>query len=265
MVTTPSLVTGEVPCDRHHGEHEEGRDQRQVGRQLVDERIRLDRGQILLEEQLDAIGEGLEDTEGTGPVGADPVLHVGDELALEPHHQHHADHQRGEGDHDLEQHDQDLARPMSPDRSGSIRPPPPGRRTRRRRRDELHRVTTFEVVVDHATPLAPGIDHSGRQRARAGTSPSPWCRRRPRTVPRRRDTNSTTGSRASPAEEGARPEGAVVIQGPADHEPSRRRWRDVHLARPGRRTPRAPVIDQHAVGLLGDPRSSRPASPASAR
>ena len=38
---------------------------------------------------------------GPGPVGADPVLHVGDDLALEPDHEDHADQHEGEADHAL--------------------------------------------------------------------------------------------------------------------------------------------------------------------
>ncbi len=85
------VVAGEVAGDGHHREHHEGGYQRQVGRQAVHERIGADRRQVLLEEQLDAVGQGLQDPERAGPVGADAVLHVGDELALEPDHQHDAD------------------------------------------------------------------------------------------------------------------------------------------------------------------------------
>ena len=43
---------------------------------------------------------------GPGPVRADAVLHVADDLALEPDHQHGGHEQEHERDHDLEQHDQ---------------------------------------------------------------------------------------------------------------------------------------------------------------
>ena len=51
----------------------------------------------------------LEDAPRPGQVRADPVLHVADELALEPDHQHHGDQQEGEGHDDLEQDDDDVA------------------------------------------------------------------------------------------------------------------------------------------------------------
>ena len=38
---------------------------------------------------------------GPGPVGAEPVRHVGVELALEPDHEQHRHEQQAEGDHDL--------------------------------------------------------------------------------------------------------------------------------------------------------------------
>ena len=71
----------------------------QVRRQLEDEPVALFGDQVLLEEQLDPVGQGLEEAEGARPVGADAALHVGDDLALEPDHQDHRHHQRGEGDH----------------------------------------------------------------------------------------------------------------------------------------------------------------------
>jgi hypothetical protein len=46
------------------------------------------RDEVLLEDDLEAVGEGLEDAERAGAVGADAVLEVRDDLALEPDHQH---------------------------------------------------------------------------------------------------------------------------------------------------------------------------------
>ena len=50
-----------------HGEHQEGGDQRQVGGQLENEPVGALGDQILFEEQLDAVGQGLEDAERTRP------------------------------------------------------------------------------------------------------------------------------------------------------------------------------------------------------
>ena len=53
---------------------------------------------LLLEEQLDAVGERLQHAVGTGAVRADAVLHVGDDLAHAPDVEHHRDEQ----DHERE-------------------------------------------------------------------------------------------------------------------------------------------------------------------
>src|SRR3546814_2593544 len=45
---------------------------------------------------------------GAGPVGSEPVAHVGVDLALEPHHEQHGHEQESEGDDHLQKHDQDL-------------------------------------------------------------------------------------------------------------------------------------------------------------
>jgi hypothetical protein len=55
------------------------------------ERVRPDIGvlwsEILLEEELDAVGERLQYPEGTPPIRTPASLHVGDHLALEPNHE----------------------------------------------------------------------------------------------------------------------------------------------------------------------------------
>ena len=86
--------------------------------------------QVLLEEELDAVGERLEDAAGPGPVRADAVLHVGDELALEPDHEDDGHQQQDEGDDDLQQDDQhlgeaDVAREKRVESGSRL---PPGRR-----------------------------------------------------------------------------------------------------------------------------------------
>ena len=69
----------------------------------------------LLEEGLDAVGQRLQHAERPGLVGPHPVLHAGDDLALEPDHQHGGDQQEDEADHDLQDHfDEITAVSMSP-------------------------------------------------------------------------------------------------------------------------------------------------------
>src|SRR5690606_13977617 len=66
------------------------------------------RDEVLLEEEPHAVREGLEDAERPRPVGPEPVLHVGDDLALEPDHQDDGDEQAAEPDEDLQQDDEDV-------------------------------------------------------------------------------------------------------------------------------------------------------------
>ena len=54
------------------------------------------RDDVLLQRQLHAVGEALQQAERAVDVGADPVLHPGDDPALEPdveQRQHHQDHE----------------------------------------------------------------------------------------------------------------------------------------------------------------------------
>ena len=81
------------------------RDEREVRRELEDEAVGPLGHQVLFEEELRPVGERLQQPEGSGAVRADAVLHVGDDLALEPDHQHHRDEQDAEGDEHL--HDDD--------------------------------------------------------------------------------------------------------------------------------------------------------------
>src|SRR5690606_8447816 len=62
------------------------------------------RDDLLDERQLDAVGERLQPAAGTGPVGPDPVLHAGHDLALPVDHEQGHDHAEREQHHGLEQH-----------------------------------------------------------------------------------------------------------------------------------------------------------------
>ena len=103
------LAVAEVAAERDDRPDQERRDEREVRRQLEHEPAGVVRDQVFLEEQLRAVGERLQDAERTGLVRADAVLHPGDDLALEPDHQHRADEADDEDHQDLEQHDEDVA------------------------------------------------------------------------------------------------------------------------------------------------------------
>ena len=84
---------------------------RQVGGQPEDGPVGGVGDGLLLEEQLDAVGQRLEDPERTGPVGADPVLHVGHHLAFQPDGDEHGDEQQGEDEQRLaddDEHDREV-------------------------------------------------------------------------------------------------------------------------------------------------------------
>src|SRR5581483_1015088 len=99
----------EHAADRYDGEHEEGGHERQVWRDAEDAPVGAVGDERLLEEQLHAVGECLEDPPRPRAVRPDAVLHVADDLALEPDHQHRRDQQEHEHDDDLEEHDDDDA------------------------------------------------------------------------------------------------------------------------------------------------------------
>ena len=107
MLDDAVLVVGEVAADRDDREREERGDQRQVRRQLEHQPVGAVGDQVLLEEELDAVGQGLQHAERPGPVRADAVLHVADDLALEPDHQHRGDQQEREHDDGLDHDDED--------------------------------------------------------------------------------------------------------------------------------------------------------------
>ena len=64
----------------------------------------MDRREALLEGELDAVGDGLQQTEGSGAVGAGSVLHERHDAALEPGREQREQQKRHEDDQDLEHH-----------------------------------------------------------------------------------------------------------------------------------------------------------------
>jgi hypothetical protein len=77
--------TAYVRSQGHHGEHQHGCHGHYGRCQAKDERVGRRRDDILLGEQFDGIGDGLEQTENTGPVGAQSNLQARQQLALQPH------------------------------------------------------------------------------------------------------------------------------------------------------------------------------------
>ena len=126
------------------------------------------RDRLLLEEQLDAVGERLEHAEGPGPVRADAVLHVGDDLAQAPDVEHHRDQQQHERRRRLA--DDDRARPS--------RSTPLG--------ESGSSAATDHSIVSTRRSVTGGVDVDERRRARRrrprerherGARRGPRCRR----------------------------------------------------------------------------------------
>ena len=63
--------------------------------------VGVDRRHRLLEHELHAVGDAGEQAERAPAVGAEPALHVGDDLALEPDDEHHEHAEDEEHDEDL--------------------------------------------------------------------------------------------------------------------------------------------------------------------
>ena len=103
------LAVAEIATERNHRPHQERRHERKEWGQPEDEPIGTLGKEVFFEEQLDAVGKRLEESEGTSLVRADPVLHPGDDLALEPHHEHRDDETNDKHDQHLDQHEDDRA------------------------------------------------------------------------------------------------------------------------------------------------------------
>ena len=69
-------------------------------RDREEERVGGLRPQLLLEQQLDDVGERLQRALGADAVRADAVLDVGADLALQPHHERGRQHEQVEDDED---------------------------------------------------------------------------------------------------------------------------------------------------------------------
>ena len=87
--------------DREGDERRPGRDDR---RDEEHQLVHLGGDDVLLERQLERVGDRLQQAPRPGPVGARPVLHPADHPALEPDHEDRGEQQEHEDDPDLEQH-----------------------------------------------------------------------------------------------------------------------------------------------------------------
>ena len=70
--------------------------------------LSLGRAHLLLEEELEPVGDGLKHPERPGPLGTYPVLHVGEDLALAPDEEDDDDHHQDEDGDGLAQGDQNI-------------------------------------------------------------------------------------------------------------------------------------------------------------
>jgi hypothetical protein len=111
-VDDTALAVGEVATERDQRPHEERRDEAEVRRQAVHERIGLVGDEAFLEDQLQSVGEGLQRAVRAGLVGPDAVLQSGDRLALEPDDEDRRDERDGEHGEHLDRDDQELAPPQ---------------------------------------------------------------------------------------------------------------------------------------------------------
>ena len=119
QMTMPSLPSREVAAERDHGPHEERRHEGEERRQPEHEAVGPVGQEVLLEDQLHAVGERLQHAERPGLVGPDPVLHAGDDLALEPDHEHRPDEADDEDDDHLDGTMSSGVHSRSPTSSGS--------------------------------------------------------------------------------------------------------------------------------------------------
>ena len=96
----PRDVDG-VP-EGHHGQGQERGDHGERGRDDEDDAVGAGRDDVLLEEELDPVGDRLEEPEGTHPLRADPILHVADHLSLHPDDERNAEQHESEDDQNLD-------------------------------------------------------------------------------------------------------------------------------------------------------------------
>ena len=99
---------GHVDGERDYGDDQKRRDDHQHRRGQVNQAVGIPRDQVFLGDQLDRVGDRLEQAQRPNPVGPDPVLEPRGHLPLEPDH---VGHDAGE---DAEESDQEPECPANP-------------------------------------------------------------------------------------------------------------------------------------------------------
>jgi hypothetical protein len=92
---------GDLGPERDHREGQERRGHRDDRRQDEDQLVGRRRDDVLLQRQLDAVGEALQQALRPDPVRSDPVLHPGDHPALPPDREQRHHHEEDEDDDGL--------------------------------------------------------------------------------------------------------------------------------------------------------------------
>ncbi len=75
---------------------------------LEQQPVRLPRPDVLLEKELDGVGDGLGEALEADAVGPEPQLHQGHDAALEPDHDHDHDHGIEDDGDDLPDRDEEI-------------------------------------------------------------------------------------------------------------------------------------------------------------
>ncbi len=233
----PKTVTS--PPTGTMAKRQEGGQDRQVGRQLEDGPIGALGKEVLLEEELDPVRQGLQQPPRTGPVGPDARLHVRDHLALEPDHQHDRHQQGPEGHEHLDDDDEEL-HPVDAVRvEGVAETEEPARHSvssrtsmtawrgvdqRRRAGTRCTGVVAAEVEVDAGDTARHPVVGDGLELERGARRADPDPRRAVVTPRRPRSWGlaRTVAAAASGARELTRlDQHAVVVEPPRRHEPQR--------------------------------------------
>src|SRR5436309_11884531 len=88
--------------ERHDAQRHKRGDDGKRGREEEDDRVRLGGDEVLLEEELDTVRDGLQESEGADPLGSDPVLHVADHFPLHPHDERNPEQYESQNDQDFD-------------------------------------------------------------------------------------------------------------------------------------------------------------------
>ena len=85
-------VYGVMLAGWNDSKDQKGWHQGQIRSQLENKAVRVLRNQIFLEEEFDPVRQCLKHAPRSSTIRSDSVLHIRDNFALKPDHQHHSDH-----------------------------------------------------------------------------------------------------------------------------------------------------------------------------